>query len=62
MKVRDIISDEHEHKQVKLAIHLKKKKKANPVASKTGLMQRTPDDSYGSGSGDSGGDNGGSII
>lgn len=62
MKVRDIISDEDQHKNIKLAIHLKKKKKNNPVKSRTGLLQRFPDDSYGiAGSGDTG-SAGGSII
>ena len=63
MKVTDIIPDEGTHKVVKLVALLKKRKKNNPVKSRTGLLQRAPDDSYGiSGGGDSGGDAQGSIV
>jgi len=62
MKVDDIIKDDKDYRTVNIAIHLKKKKKNNPLQSKTNPMDRQPDDSYGiAGSGDTG-SAGGSIV
>ena len=38
MKVKDIIPDNRDYKVVRITNHLKRKKKANPKANKTGPM------------------------
>ncbi len=63
MKVKDIIPDGHAYKKIMVANHLKKKKKANPLDSKTGPMTNFLDVFHGiSGGGDTGGDAQGSIV
>lgn len=65
MKVKDIIKDDNERKVIHIVNHLKRKKKANPKANKTGPMANFLDVFHGiSGSGHNGGgdSSGGSIV
>ena len=65
MKVTDIIGDDSERKVIRLINHVRRKKKANPKANKTGPMSNFIDVFHGiSGGGANGGSDasGGSIV